>query len=557
MLSKHRSRKLLLATAFVGFAVLLFVAHATVWFYPWYPVVGYLTAVALLAVYFASSGAAERAAVAAIGAFIMAYHLLPHFYTTTEMGGDTAGFLRAITAIIETGEIEAIRSGFYQYAPLYHLLSSTYGLVTSVSGPDLFLVHVFPVLMPFLASYAIVRRLCDSGAYATTAAVGSGLTSYLVAFSLAPIPNLDALFVWATVVLLAVIAVESRSRRELLLLGLMGVSSLFVHKLSVFLLLLTVLGVLALSLVRGLVDGSSVPTVDLLFFGRATAVLLSLLVIQWMFLTDFFYWRVFGLSQIFASTGGSPAQTYQAAAATPVSPESTLTFLLRYANIPTVLAVGGFGWLLAFRYTRSDQYSLLLSASGVLGVLSTIGYFTAQLSQERTLLMGEFLLVTVFFLGIAAYCRRRSPTRFVRYAPIVIVVFLLVPAQMFVPTAVADHPDRERRYLTEAEWAGIKFIDTSVNQPVYSDEILTAKYGRGHNVQFEASTPRLLQQNISTTAYPYYYHRTKIDIYQGGTVPGSRLWRLEYRPERDLDGKYNRVYSSGDGIVYVAPGRGS
>ncbi|MDG5776201.1 hypothetical protein VB773_02405 [Haloarculaceae archaeon H-GB2-1] len=568
VLNSRRSQKLLLIIALSGIAALYLTIHVTGSFHPWYQLIGYATVASILAVFWLSGRKTPRTLLATGSLFALIYKTTPYVFLYTETGSDTGNFLESVHAVIAAGSTEPIISPFYRRVPLFHIQTAVFKMISSSNLPDAFAVHSISSVVLMLSCYVFIHRVTTSEEYAAIGAIVTGLMTMSLHFSVGPNPNFYATFLVATSLVCLLLYASERDKRYGVLFGIVGFATVFSHKIPVFVLFSTVIGYAVIAVVSRWRRSSTNPFLDLPRVFRYVAIVGGLLALQWVFVGGFLKAFTLLLAGFFGDMGsffaglfggGTPAQSggNPVLYASSAGPENVLVFLRRYGYIPSTLAIGGVGWILASYFGRDhDGVYLILSVTGVLGLLSIIAYFTSSLSQERTVLLGEFAFVAVFFIGYR-FAQTSLSEWFsigrIANAAIVPVVLLFLLTQLFVPTAVVDHPEEQRRYFTQGEAAGVAFSDTYVSRPIYSDWLLCCRFDYAHDTVYKQDSRALFNRSLSPIEHPRFYHRDPVVIYEdGGSVNGSHLWYLEYNLEMYLDRRYNKVYTSGDGRLYAS-----
>ncbi|MFC6939927.1 hypothetical protein ACFQE8_08130 [Salinirubellus sp. GCM10025818] len=537
-------------------AFVVFASHQTSQVFPWLPL-GLLGASVIVLALDSSFPYRILLAVAAACGFIAYIFWFAH---PSLLNMDPDKVAVAVQRVIEFGGVEGLSDyAFYSAIPAFHVFVSSVGIVLGIPGKEAaILFGIVTPMIQVLGAATLVGRAYGERARTYAVVIAMVSTSVLY-YAMAPIPQLSAVALWMPFLILFDKYVRTRSKAHLV--GMLVTVSvlIFTHKLAMVLALGTVLSAGAIHVFKTRF------TRDIGVF--RPYVTMSILT-GFMFSLQNFWLTTFGrailtdkLDGLFDEEVGAPdpvdASSYLAVRPLPRIPE----VIVGNGDWVLITALAGVCSLTLLRSSMRRLYrnTVLLGASVFVGMLMVAGYVAPDSSAPlRVLLFGTIPFAVVIGVALSGAAARLSgKTRHVATG----VVMILVISQLFVTGAVPDHPYEPREYLTPQEIDGKEWANEHVTDEVHADffyarEIVdfdrpdqTYVTGPGATARgYSTIMTSYLEGTVAQEGHAYVLYRTQYDIYQ---TQGA--WRLTWDPESELDSTDNRVFDNGGAVLYDDP----
>jgi hypothetical protein len=555
--------KIWLCLFFIGASIAIVGYHDVLSFYPLWPVTGGVLCLSILV--FALKAGPEFDTKQIIFSLVLValfYRVGMFLLSPSLIGVDTIKHAVQIQWVVESGTSDVLTDFFYRNAAAFQVYSAEVAILTGLRADHTLVV--WPLLVglfvPLMVA-GIARGFSVPGDRRVVVAVAGSLSiagTSTIWFGVAPVAQLIGLplllvAVYATIQYLKM----GRLAHLIVLLAIFPVL-LFAHKLPILVIVTWFLGLAAST--HSLRLDSFVRDMS----RRLMAISVTVLVIQWAYLTEFLRPAVLnGVSAITtlvtrtgAFGGGAPTSSHAVLVSS-----SMVAAILDKINL-IILPVGFLAAVIltiyCLRYRNPGLVALLsvLAPMSVLVALGTFGSLTG--GSMRYLLFDESLLAITIAVAIAIshhYLRSRNQrtTAAVRQVA-VIVVILVVIAQFGAANAAPDHTDTPRLYLSSQEIASKHFETEHVPGTVYSDRYYatfvvdpTVPVRRGDAAARSLADPgeltdALRNATIVEEQYPYVTVRESVEIHR---LDGGRWYRLTWNQETVLSATYNRVYDNG------------
>lgn len=542
-----------LANTLLVWSAVVFASHWTGSIFPWMPIGLLCAAVIVLVSGMSVDHKVVLAALASSG--YAAYTFWFTWPVLLNMDPDKVAV--AISRVMEVGGSSGISSYyFYSRVPAFHLFVSSVGILSGLSGKEALIVFgVVTPLLQVLGAAALVGMLNTDRAR-TYAIVLSMVSTSILYYAVAPIPQLAAVALWMPFLLMFDRYVRTRSRAHLVGLVVIVTALTYTHKSAMVVALGAVLGA---ALVYAVKTGS-VPDIRALRpYATLSIVVGFLLGFQSFWITTYGSYLITSTSSgLFDGQVGAPdavdASTYLA-----VPPLPRLqSVIVGNADWVLLTAAAGVCWLVVLWSSskRLYQHTMLLGTALWLGALLVIGYVVPENTSPRRLM----LFATIPFAAAIGVAFSDISTRFGRRAKhgITLLLFVLLVSQLAVTGAAPDHPYEPREYLAPAEVDGKQWTSRHTTQEVHADffyarEIVdfdrpgqTYVTGPGAASKgYDSISGPYLNGTVVEQGYPYVLYRTEYDRYQ---IQG--IWVLTWDPETEFDAHGSRVFDNGDVILY-------
>jgi len=564
----------------LSFAVSVFAAHATGQLFPWLPAFVAVSLTLILA-----AGLIDRLSTSVWICLTVlvgtAYRLFVYLWPpgSTMIGADPDKVAVAVHRVMSSGSTSSISDlAFYSKAPLAHVYAAETGLLTGLSAPDALVVYplAIGVLAPVGAA-VLASRLAETidlnsplaaGIAATFAAAGANLLHY----SFWPIPQSLAVLLWIGLLITLVRYYRPGSTVNRALFCLFSVGLLFTHKLAVQIAVATVVFSMLIQVSgvfrppsRSTTDGKRWTLSRFTFAVGPLLIVVSILVVQWVFLTEWVRAVVISaLIPLFSPVLGSPLQPLAYTAAVPAAP-GLRGLLMHNLNWLLLVPVAGLSAIALWWIDRRQSFesAVLIGAAGALMLLIFLSVVSSRGSiRQRGLFYGEVVLIVLVATAAAGAIDNRigQSRKYAVGAGVGIVLSVLLVSQVAVVGAITDHPAGPRFYLTGGEIDGKEFANDHISQAVstdyyYAREVVefsrpAADYKTGAEVGgYQAITGPLFNASVDELAnQPYLALRTdaRVHFISGG------LYRITWNPELGLDAhpSANRLYAKGDVVIY-------
>ncbi|MFU1781514.1 hypothetical protein ACM16X_09045 [Haloarcula japonica] len=541
-------------------------------FYPIFPIAGVVVSIGFTLLILYSGENLHTPHILAILILIALLYRLGIFYLSPSLlGVDAVKHSVQGQWIRETGTISILAEGFYRRAPIFQISLAQVSIVTDLRS-DRALIFV-PILIGTIVPLVTAMFIRDSDLVKSTTetvAIGGLLAITGVAtnwFSIAPVAQILTL----PLLFLSIISIskirQTADRRYLLIMITLLIGMIFTHKLP-NLVLTFCLGTL---LIFGVVYRREL---DYRIF-KLMLLSGSLLLAQWIYVTDFFQNAVFlGVTTLDSirsgrtGIGSSPSPSSNAVSA---HPDLTAALLNKIHLIIILVAFFAALIICANLFRNYDiGAETILAGIAPLSLLVALGTFTPLMGGSiRYLLYAETLLAITVAIGISLILHNhasslssdsvRSGIKILAFCTLVLVV----TAQFGGSLSTPDKPDTPRMYLTSDEVEGKQFQSTYISETVYSDRYY-AKFvvdplvpiNRGETGALSGSSPgamsdELRNATIVEQGYDYVSVRNNVDIYR---LENARWYRLTWNQNKYLSASYNRIYDNGNVTSYERVG---
>lgn len=446
-------------------------------------------------------------------------------------------------AILESGTTGSVQdySSFYASAPLMLLLGAISGLLFDVTAPTAFLIWpvITATVLPTTAA-ATAWYLWRNQSVALVAAILAATFAHTHMYSIGALPQTLSVYLWVGFVFAGVLlATRGVGRREGLgVLGVFFVASVFTHKISVFVMVITVAvayGVISVLSTVGVRNASTVGLQRGLALISATGVLL--LSVQWEHVTGYTDRAVGRILEIGSS---SALEFAEPTAAVPVNAD-LLSIAAYAAPIIVGLAVGGLCWLaLAARGYDDSGVVYVLTACAVVVAMALAG-IAAPIANGRIHFFAEPLLAIVIAAGIVYTLGPRKTV-------VGVAILAFVSVQLFAAPATPDYPNTTQGYLEEPD------VDAKLWGENHTDEVYTDQKFERENIPanierleypetYQSFDDGILSGSINESYECVAYRDSADDIHavEHGT------YQMTWDVERAFSEEFNRVYVN-DGV---------
>ena len=496
-------------------------------------------------------------------------------FPATLVGVDPISYAAQVGRVMRTGTAGAITFNFYSDVSFSITLPAMFGLMSDLSAPEALVIY--PLLMGVLTPLVVADLTLRAGSRdlvwkAFIAALLGAVATVLTRFSYWPIAQTLGMAFWMLFLVTTVKYYEIRSKRTFLLIMLIFIGMTFAHKLPLLIVFAALSAlVLVTATVRVLERRGGTETIK-----RPQGVIIgmlagTLMLTQWAYLTRFIR------SVLLKAVGVLTTDKIS------ISPPTSLS--------PPAAAAAPAGGLLSILSRRS--YGLVLIPLGGLAFL----YLSSRSRERKRPTIKVLLIATVMplmLLGLGIVARHPaspvpppSPNRFVSFLepvliPLIAVVFVkgvragpssarwlsrvttvisvlligvVLVSQIYAAPAVPDYSDSPRYYLTAQETEAKSFGYQHVDGQIHTDWFTivsgppAARLSPDSSEQYTAMTPSLINATVLQQEYEYVLYRSSVKYYATTTGP----WKLLWSPERAFDAKYNRIYTTGESMLYKNP----
>lgn len=568
-----REFKIGVVLAFISISAGTLGSHATSSLWPWIPV---SVAVAILVILASVlwrpnqellSPSPILAFTTAIAVFYRGYIFT---FPASLIGMDPDRYAVWINQLIAAGSVEAMSVGFYQRAPLFHLVNGIFSILSGLPVREAMVVNpimvgvTIPISVYILSRY-LPKSSAKSGLIATLIIVVGAQTVKLSYWPVAQ--TLATVFLIVLLIVSIRLIYHPRDGEVFSVLFLLFLLTLsLTHKLPVLITTL-IIGIFASTAIlppsitqRLKINYTNPQTIWLLFV--LTSVILF---VQWIHITGFISSVVIKIVTIFISGSAesatvSPTRMNPTTAVKPYTP--IVGILLRNLHSLVLLVMGAIAWLiLAYTERDSPAVQALLIAAGVLFMFFPITLLVpTDLIYTRIEVFIEPIMAVLIAAALIKHIDRSrySFGRVLKVISVGIIVFI-ISAQIVTVGAAPDFPGTTQMYLTQEEVTakefGYQYLNNSTAGPYYAqekpfpDRHVTAS-GELKTERMNTYAPlneSLYNASLLSNCPPNILSRST-DVY---LFHGS--WRITWNLQSTLDKFYDRVYSSGGAKHYVRP----
>ena len=565
-----RALKLGLSLSSIVLSVGILVTHATDSLYPGLTFGVLFSSLILLLTAFDASldRFSMRSCLAAVLVLSIAYRTYVFLFPASLVGLDPFSYAIQVQRVMERGTTSAIEFFFYSKAPLSIVYPAMSGMLAGLPASESLIVYpiFIGVLVPLsVAVLTISIASRDTFHKAILAALLAATALVSVHYAYWPIAQTLAVAYWCVFVVLLSRYYEVRSKRSFFLAAILLIALSFTHKLPLLVVSSALLLLASSSMIQKIIK-KTFPNETANTFNRRPIGLLfaalsgTILLVQWSYITEFIIAVVrIGIGILVNEPTVSPplTDTHPAAAVTPLP--GILGVLVRRGHGLVLIPIAGLAWFYII-YTRGDNSTakVLLASSAVsMALLGLVVINTGDTSEGpsnpgRLLFFAEPLLIPF----IAAVFGRMSPRRLFDRIPVrrvaatlstALLVFVIV-SQVYSGLAVPDFRDTPRMYLTAQEVDAKEFGHEYIEGPIHTDWYYTTTVLQpgGQRNQYREADKELLNANLTEKGYDYIAYRRGVDVYPTSVGP----WRLTWKPESELDSRYDRVYTDGGVLTY-------
>lgn len=551
--------KLALSLVFFTVAIILLITHTTGSLYPGLPLMTIIGVIVVLIIY-AFTNIGQIRTVLCLCLLAVASRLWTFIFPASMIRFDPDSYAVKSQVIVNTGSLEATISGFYQSAAMFPLTGSIATLIFGIPVDKSYSIYpiVVGLALPLFAA-VLARRISKSKIVGPIAAaiVTAGAASTI--FAAAPIPiTLAAIYVAATIITLTVAPTQFRLQKALVYL-LFAAAAGLTHKISLFLLT----GILVTyTIYTGVVTvfGMEIKNKKM---GVISLITISLLIVQWFYLTDFILGAIYQISAVVLTEVRNVGTTNPSAAIRATRP--LIISLQNNAFYLLSLLFGGFAGIYVFRDFYQWRVRLLQSAAliTVVVTLPSAVMGSGPGFQRIYIYASVFVaaLISVAIARIVSWEIVRGDLRWKHRIAIAVLIVLVIVNPLSV-IATPDYPGTSRQYLTEQEVTGKTWTNNYVSVIVYrdlyyGDEVVDFKRAAEGPTWHQEQVPNpwdpgllneeLYNGTLPSKDYQVVSLRTDVTYYRlrGGD------YRLQWNPIAKMDTKSNRIYANGGVVTYV------
>ncbi|MDG5821290.1 hypothetical protein [Natronococcus sp. A-GB7] len=446
-------------------------------------------------------------------------------------------------SVIESGSSDTINnySSFYGSAPIMFLLGAIVAIVLDISAP------VANILWPIATAFAlptttsaIVWRLWDDTDASLVAGVFAATFTHTHMYSFGALPQTISVYFWAGFLLVGLLLTTMAIGRHtgLLLLGLFFISSVFSHKISVFIMMSAFAAVvLAITILRliGKRNRDALPLTR--SFTMISAISALLLAVQWEHITGYTERAIARILAIGGSPSGLDTAEPTAAVALNGDPYSLIAYSMQ---IVVGLAIAGICWLYLSltEYDRNGVVYILVICAVV--VAMAIGAIFAPVANGRIHFFAEPLLAVII-----------AGTLIVKIGPrksfVAIAILAFISVQLFAAPATPDYPNTSQSYLeqtdVEAKSWGETHADTVHTDHRYKQKILIENIEALDNPDvYQSYNESIFDGEIHDDHSCAAYRDNADDIHAGPAGTYQLTWDLE----TELQSEFSQIYSNTD-----------
>ena len=491
------------------------------------------------------------------------------------VGVDPISYAAQIGHVMRTGTAGAITFNFYSDVSFSITFPAMFGLMADLSASEALVIYplLMSILTPLVVADLTLRAASEDLIWkAFVAALLGAVVAVLTRFSYWPIAQTLGMVFWMVFIVTAIKYYEIRSRRVFLLIMLTFLGMTFAHKLPL-LIVFAVISTLVFVATIGRIVRSREGTTTIKRPRGTIIGLLSgtLMLTQWAYLTRFIrsvLLKALGVLTTDDITLSPPTTVSPPTAAVPPS-GGLLGIISRRLYGLVLISLGG----VAFLYLLSKSHErerptikvLLIGATMpmVLLGLSVVARHPASPmpppAPNRFVSFLEPVLIplvaVVFVKGVKS--TGSSPRWLSRLTTgvSVLLVGVILFAQIFTAPALPDYPNTPRYYLTAQESEAKSFGYEYVDGPIHTDWFTivsgppASRLSEDVPDQYVSTTASLLNGTVVQQDHEYVLYRSDVKYYPTTVGP----WKLTWSPERVLDSKYNRIYTTGKSMLYKDP----
>lgn len=557
-----RALKIGLIISLVSISVGVVATHHSGTLFPLWSFIMFLLTIGLVLVgyYFKPDLTSILVPILLVGVTIRAYQF---YFPASFIGLDPDQFALQISRVIQQSEL-TVDVFFYSSAPLSQALGAIVAITLGVSIRVTLGVYpaVIGMLVP-LITILFIRRIY--GPSASLAVIISGVISAVATISVhyAFWPNPQTYAVALVMVSTYVYAnyYETERHQYLWIFLLLSFTMVFAHKLPLIVVVATIalLSVIYVYSVGRKPVGLSDPrTITIV---ASLTIVAAIAFIQLSFVTNFFAGSIIRILRVFSIGGlsSAPGDIYASAAVKPGVGINRL--IARRIHGFVLIPIAGISWFYLLIYRdQSYRIQVLLAASAA--SVTILGASILQPTSApplRTFFFAEFLLVILVGVFVAIHLQffinDIGIARIEEYSGILTIglTIFILSTQLFAVPAVPDYPETPRYYLEPAEISGKQFGHSRINEPIYTDpyaagEIIPSRIEQGLSSGSYRPLPQktLLNGTIKELNKRYIAIRPEEDVLW---TPYGK-WQLTWSPEQKFDHNANRIYESGDFVIY-------
>ena len=491
------------------------------------------------------------------------------------VGVDPISYAAQIGRVMRTGTAGAITFNFYSDVSFSITFPAMFGLMAELSAPDALVIYplLIGVLTPLVVADLTLRAASrDLALKAFIAALVGAVAAVFTRFAYWPIAQTLGMAFWMMFIVTAIKYYEIRSRRVFLLIMLTFIGMTFAHKLPL-LIVFTVISALVLvtatiRLFEWWGGTSTIKRPQGVIIGMLSG---TLMLTQWAYLTRFI--RSVLLKAIGVLTTDEISIAPPAAVSPPtaaVAPSSgVLSVLSRRSYALVLIPLGGLAFLyLSFRSQERERPTIkvLLIATVMPMLLLGLGILARHPASpmpppapNRFVSFLEPVLIpliaVVFVKGIRSnWVSSRWLSRLATVGSVLLIGVVLV-SQIYTAPALPDYSNTPRYYLTAEETEAKSFGYEYTDEPIHTDWFTivsgppASRLSENTPDQYTSTTASLLNGTVIQQDHEYVLYRSDVKYYPTTTGP----WRLRWSPERVLDANYNRIYTTGESMLYKNP----
>lgn len=498
--------------------------------------------------------------------------VLIYISPSSMIGIDPDGYALEVNNLIFTEGTKVIRetSGVYSRFSVFHLVNGVTSLVTGLDGMENLIAMplltgvLFTLTGPVLVKRTIVHH--SSRISTGTAAIIGGFAAVGVLFSYWPIPQMTAVLLWCPALVFISRYFKTINYKSFIAIAIIITTSVFTHKLSIFLPLLICGTTLLLyfisaqKLISNTVreysnsklfktnseDSNISIIIYLLFiFGLALAI-------QWIFVGEYLPEVILVHTLPFFTGGVSVVPTANpVTAAVPGNP-GIFGILTRRGHYLVFLPIVSIAGLWLWTRDRTLTTSFLICAAAIPIILSGLSIVGVGVAPPRRFIVYGIPAFAAILGIVTSYYKVNKAEKMT--VSTFFLVFLLIFAQSGSAVLAPDYPSEPRMYLTEGEVsAKIFMMEHSESKvamdPYYADERVqfpNQVVTNESDVRFLSE--QLLNGTLITDGHGTTLLREHVDVIRFG----KGRYRLTWSPIQGLSNspRFNRVFDNGHTVGF-------
>lgn len=544
--TKYENEKKLLILVFIVISISAIGVHSMESIFPIAPV-GFLFLLSYIALTYEFRYRSYTAVILIIVTLATLYRVSVFEYPASLIGTDPDQYALNIHYLMQSGNTEAINFNFYSKISAFLILGAQISFITGLKSAESLVTYplIIGIIYP-LVTAAISYRLTGNYQMSVFASIICSASTTSIWLSYAPIAQSMAAATWAVFFLLLIIYQVAYEKGIVIGLVLILLSSTYTHKLPIFLIFVTIILCVLISITLNERSRSLH-----LYLGSGLIGILSAfaLFLQWTVITDFLIVANNKAFRLFTTESVRLQSSYQPTdiRAKKVHP-GTFGMLIRKAHGLLLLPVSGVGWVyVLIKQAYDSNAQVVLSASCTTVLFIFIGVINNSAGAPlRGLIQAEpFLSILTAVIIVSAW---NSSDKKWKYIAKILVITILV-SQTGVTHIAPDHPSHARLYLASDEVEAKQFGHSFTQSNIHTDRFLAIEetpheIARGiENRKYQSLG--LLRGNVTQQGYEYILYRANVDIYALGGV-----WKLRYDVETNLNSEYNRIYSNGGASIH-------